>query len=158
MTLPPFISQNFGAGQLHRVETAYKVAIKFILAWQIVIYIIMAVCAHWIASAFSQESEVADLIKLFIWILPLGYGLQGIIILTNSSFNALHKPMIALGLSIIRLFVCYLPLAYLGSLIYGLPGLFAGALLGNVLMAMISYRLFSKEFTQIEPASTEQVV
>lgn len=158
MTLPPFISQNFGAGQLHRVETAYKVAIKFILAWQIVIYIIMAVCAHWIASAFSQESEVADLIKLFIWILPLGYGLQGIIILTNSSFNALHKPMIALGLSIIRLFVCYLPLAYLGSLIYGLPGLFAGALLGNVLMAMISYRLFSKEFTQVEPASTEQVV
>jgi len=158
MTLPPFISQNFGAGQLHRVETAYKVAIKFILAWQIVIYIIMAVCAHWIASAFSQESEVADLIKLFIWILPLGYGLQGIIILTNSSFNALHKPMIALGLSIIRLFVCYLPLAYLGSLIYGLPGLFAGALFGNVVMAMISYRLFSKEFTQIEPASTEQVV
>ena len=107
----------------------------------------MAVCAHWIASAFSQESEVADLIKLFIWILPLGYGLQGVIILTNSSFNALHKPMIALGLSIIRLFVCYLPLAYLGSLLYGLPGLFAGALLGNVLMAVISYRLFSKEFT-----------
>ena len=158
MTLPPFISQNFGAGQLHRVETAYKVAIKFILAWQIVIYILLAVCAHWIASVFTKETEVADLIKLFIWILPLGYGLQGIVILTNSSFNALHKPMIALGLSVIRLFVCYLPLAYLGSLLYGLPGLFAGALLGNVLMAMISYRLFSKEFIHHESVSPEQVV
>ena len=142
MTLPPFISQNFGAGQLYRVEAAYKIAIKFILVWQIIIYALLAFCAPWIASIFTKEAEVADLIKLFIWVLPLGYGLQGIVILTNSSFNALHKPMIALGLSVIRLFVCYLPLAYLGSLFYGLAGLFAGALLGNIIMAMISYRLF----------------
>jgi len=156
MTLPPFISQNFGAGQLQRVEQAYKVTIKFILAWQIIIYILLAICAHWIASVFAREEEVAELIKLFIWILPLGYGLQGIVILTNSSFNALHKPMIALGLSVVRLFVCYLPLAYLGSLLYGLPGLFAGALLGNVVMAMISYRLFTKQFAENQCALLEQ--
>ncbi len=156
MTLPPFISQNFGAGQLRRVEQAYKLAIKFILAWQILIYILMATCAHWIAGAFAKEAEVEELIKLFIWILPLGYGLQGIVILTNSSLNALHKPMIALGLSVVRLFVCYLPLAYLGSLFYGLPGLFVGALVGNILMAMISYRVFSKQFTNDDCSSAEQ--
>jgi len=158
MTLPPFISQNFGAGQLQRVEDAYKVAIRFILAWQILIYILLALCSSWIASVFTNEAEVADLIKLFIWILPLGYGLQGIIILTNSSFNALHKPMIALGLSVIRLFVCYLPLAYLGSLLFGLTGLFIGALVGNILMAMLSYRFFTKQFMINKPASQEQVV
>lgn len=158
MTLPPFISQNFGAGQLQRVEDAYKVAIRFILAWQILIYLLLALCASWIASVFTKEAEVADLIKLFIWILPLGYGLQGIIILTNSSFNALHKPMIALGLSIIRLFVCYLPLAYLGSLLFGLTGLFIGALLGNVLMAMLSYRFFTKQFRVNKSVSPEQVL
>ena len=156
MTLPPFISQNFGAGQLHRVEQAYKVAIKFVLAWQVLIYLLLAICAPWIANVFAKEAEVAELIKLFIWILPLGYGLQGIIILTNSSFNALHKPMIALGLSVVRLFVCYLPLAYLGSLLYGLTGLFVGALLGNVLMAMISYRLFRKQFCAEQSALLEQ--
>jgi putative MATE family efflux protein len=158
MTLPPFISQNFGAGQLQRVENAYKIAIKFILAWQIVIYIFLALSAPWIASVFTKEADVADLIKLFIWILPLGYGLQGIVILTNSSFNALHKPMIALALSVVRLFVCYLPLAYLGSLLFGLAGLFAGALLGNILMAMISYRLFTKQFVINDSVSAEQVV
>ena len=158
MTLPPFISQNFGAGQLQRVEDAYKVAIRFILAWQILIYILLALCAPWIASVFTKEAEVADLIKLFIWILPLGYGLQGIIILTNSSFNALHKPMIALGLSVIRLFVCYLPLAYLGSLLFGLTGLFIGALLGNILMAMLSYRFFTKQFMANKSVSPEQVI
>jgi putative MATE family efflux protein len=158
MTLPPFISQNFGAGQLKRVEDAYKASIRFILAWQIVIYILLALSAHWIASIFTKEAEVADLIKLFIWILPLGYGLQGIVILTNSSFNALHKPMIALVLSVVRLFVCYLPLAYLGSLLFGLAGLFAGALLGNILMAMISHRLFTKQFTTYDSTVPEQVI
>ncbi|MFQ3338249.1 MAG: putative MATE family efflux protein [Colwellia sp.] len=158
MTLPPFISQNFGAGQLKRVEVAYKISIRFILAWQIVIYILLALSAHWIASIFTKESEVADLIKLFIWMLPLGYGLQGIVILTNSSFNALHKPMTALVLSVVRLFVCYLPLAYLGSVLFGLVGLFAGALLGNILMAMISHRLFTKQFAIHDSIIPEQVV
>ena len=53
--------------------------------------------------------------------------------------------MVALTLSIIRLFVCYVPLAYLGSLWFGLEGFFIGALLGNVVMAVISYTLFAKQ-------------
>lgn len=158
MTLPPFISQNFGAGQLHRVEEAYKVAIKFVLFWQVLIYLVLILSASLISTVFAKEKVVADLIELFIWILPLGYGLQGIIILTNSSFNALHKPMVALVLSVVRLFVCYVPLAYLGSYLYGLPGLFIGALLGVVLMACISYRLFTKQFQDEYALSQEQAL
>jgi len=146
MTLPPFISQNFGAGYMHRVKQAYQVSIKFVLIWQVLIYLVLMVSAPWIASAFAKEQKVADIIVLFIWILPLGYGLQGVVILTNSSLNALHKPMMALALSIIRLFVCYVPLAYLGSRLYGLQGFFIGALIGNLIMAAISYKLFSKQF------------
>jgi len=146
MTLPPFISQNFGAGNMHRVEKSYKASVKFVLAWQLLIYVILVLIAPFIADIFSKEKVVADIIVLFIWILPLGYGLQGIIILTNSSFNALHKPIMALMLSVIRLFVCYVPLAYLGSVYYGIEGFFIGGVCGNFIMAMISYRLFDKQF------------
>ncbi|MGB1199865.1 MAG: MATE family efflux transporter [Thalassotalea sp.] len=157
MTLPPFISQNFGAGNMQRVEQGYMTSIKFVLAWQVFIYIVLAALAPWIADVFSKEQEVADIIKLFIWILPLGYGLQGVIILTNSSFNALHKPLISLVLSVIRLFVCYVPLAYIGSQFFGLEGFFVGALLGNMVMALISYKVFMKQFNaetaKVEAAS-----
>ncbi|SEL71957.1 putative efflux protein, MATE family [Colwellia chukchiensis] len=145
MTLPPFISQNLGAGHFKRVQQAYKASIKFVLLWQLLIYVVLVLIAPFIADMFAKEQAVADIIKLFIWILPLGYGLQGIIILTNSSFNALHKPMVALTLSIVRLFVCYVPLAYIGSLWFGLVGFFIGALLGNLLMAAISYHLFTQQ-------------
>lgn len=145
MTLPPFISQNFGAGNMKRVEEGYKTSIKFVLLWQVFIYGVLVLAAPFIADVFSKEQAVADIIKLFIWILPLGYGLQGVIILTNSSFNALHKPMVALMLSVIRLFICYVPLSYIGSVWFGLEGFFIGALLGNVVMAAISYNLFIKQ-------------
>jgi putative MATE family efflux protein len=146
MTLPPFISQNFGAGNMHRVEKSYKASINFIMVLQLLIYLLLVLIAPFIADVFSKEQAVADIIVLFIWILPLGYGFQGVIILTNSSFNALHKPLVALVLSAIRLFVCYVPLAYLGSVYYGLEGFFIGGVFGNFIMAIISYRLFDKQF------------
>ena len=76
--------------------------------------------------------------------MPIGYGFQGIIILTNSSLNALHKPLSALYLSIARFFIFYVPLAYVGSVVFGLPGFFAGAVVGNLAMAAISWRTFHK--------------
>lgn len=145
MTLPPFISQNFGAGQWQRVEQAYKTCIKFVLIWQALVYLVLLAIAGYIALAFGKsDPEVMEVIKLFIWTLPLGYGLQGIIILSNSSFNALHKPMVALILSVIRLFVFYVPFAFIGSHFFGLTGLFIGALIGNVFTAVIAYMWFVK--------------
>lgn len=153
MTLPPFISQNFGAQQMDRVEQAYKSVIKFVMIWQLFVYIILALVAGYIAVAFGKDDpEVMKVIKLFIWTLPLGYGLQGIIILSNSSFNAMHKPMRALTLSILRLFVFYLPFAYAGSLLFGLEGLFIGAMLGNVFTAAIAYFWFTQSLVNSRDA------
>jgi Na+-driven multidrug efflux pump len=118
--------------------------LRFILLWQLLIYGVLALTAGMIAAVFTEDENVAAGIRMFIWILPLGYGLQGVIILTNSAFNALHKPMVALYLSIARFFVFYVPLAWAGSELFGLWGFYGGALLGNALMAVLSWRSFQK--------------
>ena len=143
-SLPPLISQNYGAGRLDRVREAYDLAIRFICLWQLGIYLLLAFTAPLLASVFSQDNEVIGAITLFLWILPLGYGLQGIIILTNSSLNALHKPASALYLSVARFFVFYVPLAWAGSRHFGLEGFFAGAVMGNLMMAAISWQTFNR--------------
>ena len=89
------------------------------MIWQFAIYILLLLTSGFIADVFGKEQAVMDVIKLFIYILPLSYGLQGIIILSNSSFNALHKPMNALILDVVRLFVFYVPFAYVSSEIAG---------------------------------------
>lgn len=139
MSLPPFISQNFGAAQIQRIFDSYQMCIKFVMVWQLLVFALLALASPYIASIFAEEAAVADLITLFLLIVPLGYGLQGIIILTNSSFNAMHRPMAAMWLSIIRLFVCYIPITALGSYWFGLEGLFWGCVIANVIAASVSY-------------------
>ena len=76
--------------------------------------------------------------------MPLGYGCQGVIILANSSFNALHLPLSALGLSIVRLFVVYIPFAFIGSQLFDLQGIFVAAVLANVIVASVAFIWFTR--------------
>ncbi|MGQ8364055.1 MATE family efflux transporter [Glaciecola sp. 1036] len=144
MSLPPFISQNFGASHWHRIEKAYMMCMKFVMAWQFLMYLILAALSVPLAAMFADDVKVQELIKVFLLILPLGYGLQGIIILTNSSFNAMHMPMSALILSLVRLFVFYVPVAYLGSLLFDVVGLFWGCVIANLATAFVSFTWFKR--------------
>lgn len=144
MTLPPFVSQNLGADKLQRVQQAYRLSTFFILRWQFAVYLLLAVLAWPIAALFTEDQDVARFIRWFLWIVPLAYGLQGITILTNSSFNALHLPGNALWLSLIRLFVFYVPLAWAGGKLFGVVGVFAGCVVANVFTAVIAYSWFNR--------------
>jgi Na+-driven multidrug efflux pump len=42
-TLPPFVSQNLGAGRLERITEACRLSMRFVLGWQLLIYVLMAV-------------------------------------------------------------------------------------------------------------------
>lgn len=139
MTLPPVISQNFGAAQFNRVTQAYELCCRFVLGWQAVIYLLLALLAYPISALFTDNPQVAEYLRWFIWIMPVAYGLQGIIILTNSSFNALHLPAKAVLLSLFRLFICYVPLAWLGGVLFGVVGVFVGCVIANLITASVAY-------------------
>lgn len=159
MSLPPLISQNFGANQILRVRQAYRISIGFVMVWQLVIFVCLWLLAPYIAGVFTDEAEVSAVICLFLGIMPLGYGLQGVIILTSSSFNAIHKPMSALSLSLVRLFVFFVPFSYAGSLFFALQGLFWGGVLANVFTACLAYFWFDRSMCrQICPHVAEQEV
>ncbi|MCC2616797.1 MATE family efflux transporter [Aestuariibacter halophilus] len=157
MTLPPFISQNMGANKFNRVREAYRLSLRFVLGWQLLVFGVMWLLANWIAALFAEEPAVAELIQLFLAIVPLGYGLQGVIILSNSSFNALHRPMSALVLSLLRLFVFYVPFAYLGSVIDGLNGLFWGCVVANLCTASIAFLWFNQVVSREQGEQTGQL-
>jgi putative MATE family efflux protein len=149
MTLPPFVSQNLGANQLSRIDEAYRLCLSFVMKWQLGVYLLLALTAPWLAAVFSNDDEVRELICWFIWILPFGYGLQGIVILTNSSLNALHLPMRALSLSIVRLFIFYVPIAWFGGQLFGVIGIFAGGLFANVLIAITALVVFRRTLAEL---------
>jgi putative MATE family efflux protein len=139
MSLPPFISQNFGANNIDRVKQAYSLCVRFVIVWQLIIFGILVLLSGVIANIFSNEPEVISIIVLFLVIVPLGYGTQGVTILTNSSFNAMHMPMSALALNAMRLFVFFVPFSLLGSHWFELPGLFGAGVVANLAVGCIAF-------------------
>lgn len=139
MTLPPFISQNFGRGHIERVRGAYLSAVKFALLWQAVVYLLLLLFAGGIGSLFSDNESVISLIGLWIFIVPLGFGFQAVTFLTASSFNALHQPIRAMRISVFRLFCLYVPLGLLGNYLADLQGMFIGFVIANMCTAAMAY-------------------
>ena len=143
-TLPMFIGQNLGAGTGERAHRALFGCLKFSIGFQIAVYILLITLAPYIAPAFSSDIRVIQVINTFIYILPLTYGAHAVVILVMVSLNVLRRPRLALFLIIIRLIALYLPLAYIGGLYWGITGLFSGAAIGNVIAAVIAYRVIRK--------------
>lgn len=129
-TLPSFIGQNLGAGKKQRVADSIRIACKFVLVWQLVLYAILALFSSQIAAMFSQNAEVQQVIIHYLWVLPISYGVSGVVILINVSMNVLGKPRLALYINLLRLICFYLPFAYVGSL-FGVDGILIGIALAN---------------------------
>jgi putative MATE family efflux protein len=140
MTLPPFISQNYGAGQVERVRRVYAGAVRFALLWQGLIFVLLFLFADSLAALFTDDPDVTRWLALWMVLVPAGFGFQAITFLSASSFNALHQPMRAMRISLFRLFIMYVPLGWLGSILFGLPGMFAALVIANGLTALLAWR------------------
>ena len=137
--LLPFIGQNLGAKKNDRVLLAVSTSLKFGFGFQLLIYLLLALCAPLLASTFSNDPAVIELIILFLWIVPLSYSFHSMVMLMGSTMNALNKATEVLVLNIIRLFVLFVPFAYFGAVIANIQGLFIGLVIASVIAALIGY-------------------
>jgi len=140
-TLPMFIGQNLGANKPQRVHQAMRLSFKFTLLLQLAVWLLLWLLGKPIASQFSDDPEVQKNLLLFLSIVPLSYGLSGIVILINVSLNVLNKPRTALYINLIRLCFFYAPCAYLGAYYFGLIGLFSGIAIANTAAFLLAYKL-----------------
>lgn len=161
MAMTPFVGQNFGAGNYNRIRAALRFGSKFSLIWGGVAFAILCLCAGIIAPIFNDDKTVIASVVLFLQIIPISYGMYGIATLINSMFNALGKPLPASLIIILHLFVFVLPLAYLGSQVYGLKGIFIGIAVGNAVVGVIAYLMVRRFLVRVEAerelAGTETV-
>lgn len=139
-TLPMFIGQNIGAGKAERAYSALMMGLRFSLIFQGVVYLALIFGSNAIAATFSSDERVMEVIRTFLWILPLTYGAHGVVILVMVSLNVLQRPKLALLVSLLRLLVLYVPLAFIGFIAFDVTGMFIGAALANVIAAGVALK------------------
>jgi len=154
--LVPFIGQNWGAGKESRVQQAIKYSLIFSLIWGAFVILILGFSGKLIGSIFSNSETVIEVVGLFMWIFPLSYGALGVIMCVSAAFNALHEPAYALLITIVRLFVLYIPLAYFGAVLLGIKGIFMGGSLATILASILAFYWIRQKFLHqdIEPVDS----
>ena len=150
LAMGPFVGQNFGAGNCDRIRAALRFGSKFSLVWGAVAFVLLYLLSGIIAPIFNDDKAVIAGIVLFLHTVPISYGMYGISALVNAMFNALGKPLQASLVIILHLFVLVLPLAYLGSKVYGLKGTFIGIAVGNAIIGIVAYLMIQKFLVRIE--------
>lgn len=135
----PFVGQNFAAGRERRILRALWLCTLFCLASGMVIAGILALLSDVLPRLFSDSEAVMEVTKLFLWIVPISYGTYGMVMVMNASFNGLGKPMPAVWISVARILVLYVPLAFIGLKLYGVVGIFAAYAIANIVSGIGAY-------------------
>ncbi|PZD73755.1 Multidrug export protein MepA [Acaryochloris thomasi RCC1774] len=138
-SMGPFVGQNWGAQQIDRVRLALRQSFLFCLGWGVLVAVGLGLGAQALAGLFNKDPDVIAVAAQYLWLVPISYGAAGIIQVSSSAFNAMGKPIPSIIMTITRMFVLYLPLAYVGSKISGPTGIFAAALVSNVVVGVGAY-------------------
>ncbi len=138
-SIGPFVGQNWGAEKYDRVKEALHLSFMFCLAWGISVAVILGFSAPQLATIFDRHPEVIATASLYLRLVPITYATYGIILVSSSTFNALGKPIPSVIMTLARMLVLYVPLAYLGSRFFGVVGIFGAASLANLIVGIGAY-------------------
>ncbi|MGN4967352.1 MATE family efflux transporter [Aeromonas dhakensis] len=147
--LAPFISQNCGAGNPARAKAALQLCMRFALLFQLAVYALTWLLAPFIADLFSDHPQVVRLIVLYLHLVPIGYGFQGMVMLLASALNGVRASSISFLFNGVRLFVFLLPGAWLGAKLGGEQGIYLGILLANLAVGTLAWWYARHRFEQL---------
>ena len=143
MSMPPMVGRLLGAKNFSEIDKLMRIAIKFILAFQLLVAVLTLLFADLFSGLMTSEDNVENVLSSFLVLVPFSLGPLGVCILVVSISNALARPQNALLISAARLFVFFLPCLWVGAQMGGIQGVFIGAFIGNCLSgaaAWISYK------------------
>jgi len=138
-TIGPFVGQNLSAGKERRIEDALRMCAIFCIVCGLLLAALLASVSNVLPGLFSSNAGVTNVTRLFLWIGPIGYGAYGIVMFVNAAFNGMGNPLPGVMISLTRIMLLYLPLAFLGRQWFGIAGIFGAYASANILAGLLGY-------------------
>lgn len=143
--IPAFVGQNYGAKKLDRIILGIRLSEKFSVISNAIIFLILVLISKPLAGLFSDNSDVISVIVRYLWIVPIGYGFQGILLVSTAALNALNKPMHSAALIVFQMFILYIPLSFIGSKLFGIPGIFVALIISYFIAGTAAHFVLKRE-------------
>jgi Na+-driven multidrug efflux pump len=143
-SIGPFVGQNWGAQMVDRVRAGVRASYMFCLFWGLLVTLPLFFFGRELASLIDASGPVVAVAAVYLAIVPLSYGLWGVLMMASASFNALGKPLPSTALSFGRMIIVYVPLATLLNDAFGYVGIFIATALSNVLFGIVGAKWFAQ--------------
>lgn len=145
----PFFGQNSGSGKYERLFEARRVISRFCIALGLGLAVLLVVLAEPLTGLFSEAGAIQDVAVRYLWIVPLSYGAYGLVMSVNAAFNGMGTPMPGVYISTLRVIVVFLPLAFLGRALFGLPGMFAASAMSNLTLGLVGFWWLGRQIRNV---------
>ncbi|MEM7721757.1 MAG: MATE family efflux transporter [Pseudomonadota bacterium] len=134
----PIIGQNFGAKNGARVRQAYRDAMIFTALVVVLISGLLFLLRGPIVALFGASGITADLVILFCGPLALAFFFNGVMFVSNASFNNMGHPFYSTVLNWGRHTVGTILPVMLFSSLFGAAGVLIGQAVGGVIFGLVS--------------------
>ncbi len=143
-SMTPFSGQNWGARLYSRIRKSIYLSSGFCVFWGLLSGVILSLWGEQLALLFDAHEDVVRVTVIYLAIVPITYGFQGIIMVSGSSFNGIGAPLPATAINFIRMGLLYIPLAFIFKEFWGISGVFFSASVSNVLAGILAFYWIDK--------------
>lgn len=147
----PFIGQNLGAQNYDRIDEAIRKLTIFCISCGALIAVLLAIFAYPLAKMFSDDPEIIEIAVTYLYVVPVSYGLYGLVMSVNAIFNGIGQPMPGVIISTFRVFILQLPLVFVAAMHYDLKMAFLMISASNILAGIIGYYWIIKATKKLRP-------
>lgn len=133
----PIVGQNAGAKRYDRVRSALRDASLFVFAYVAVVWLLLWLASDFVVATFTSTELAAELLSFYIAFLVGVFALNGLLFVSNASFNNLGRAYLATLFNWAKVLLGIAPAAYFGAQAYGARGVMVGEAVGMAIFGVL---------------------
>lgn len=143
----PVVGQNWGADKPARARRVLLEAWGICIAYGLIIGAGLFAFADPLARLFTDSAQAQDAASSYLSIVGWSLAGFGTLVVANAAMNARSKAVWSMSLSLGRIFLVYVPAAWVGAMTFGYTGVLIATVAANVLI--VPAVLFSSVRTEL---------
>jgi putative MATE family efflux protein len=136
--LAPVVGQAWGAALPDRARAAVRLGTIFAVSYGVLAGLALWTFATPLARAMTADSGAAAFTARYLAVVGWSLAGYGLVIAANAALTARSRATWALGLSLTRIGLFYVPLAWVGVTLFGYGGILAAAVIANAIGAWLA--------------------
>ncbi|KAB1073610.1 MATE family efflux transporter [Methylobacterium planeticum] len=149
-SIGPILGQNWGAGRFDRMRGVLRDGALVTALYVAVVWLALVLARGPLMCLFELDGLAGDLFGFFCFVSGAVWFFNGLLFLSNASFNNLGFPFLSTGLNWGRATLGTMPPALAGAALYGPPGVIAGIGVGSLVFGSLGIALAFRTVTRLE--------